>query len=1209
MSIRNAASCSYIDVNNAVNGGGGFVGQAADGDTVIVPSIGSPATWTTKLAITKNITLLGQTTVDSSTGATNDQTIIIRAFTTQLALITAQTSATAEAAGKKFRLSGFTFRDASTTFSQNGYVAVNGNGHQVRINNNNFDLASTPVQAQAIRVGDNVYGVADHNVIRHLRTQTFGFYNGQIGTDFGSGTWSLPTQWGTDQFFFVENNWIENTSSSEVGMTDGNSGAKFVIRFNKIFNCHLHVHGTEGGVRGGRAIEAYGNETTFSIVDTPGTLRSGCLLFYNNNYHGTAMNNPAYSIDEQREEWCFGKATGSQAITGWQGADGSSPWDVNDTEGDGTYVAATPQKPPHLFFSGTAGAGTTGLGVAPGKPIQVVDNGSPGWTTDKWLGYGMLKVDDGYFSKIIGTVSGNTNLATQTEADKQQVNWQSGSAYQIHRVLTALDQGGRGQADFINGGPYHWLNTVTNSRAWPHQALDPIYTWNNRTVSNGPIGASSRYTILPNRDYFNENNTLVSGRQDTGVGFGTSRPTLGKTGNDITGNATNAGRGMPLNPGTAYFDTSVRTTPGSTGTLYVFTGSTPNSNTGAWVKWYEPYDYPHPLTLGDVAVPRIISPSTASFTEGVGGTLQAASTGFTVAPTWSKTTTGGGESFPASGTTFSGGGLLTVGAGSAAGVYTFTIHAINGSEVDTQSFTLTITAAPTRVIALSGSLAFGDVDINITSPAKSLTITNNGNVILTVTDITLPTGFVATQTSFTIAPGASHLVNITFSATTPGTNNGTCTVVSDKTSGTNTLAVTAFCATRVMGLSGSLDFGSITVGQTATRQLTISNTGNRTLSINSIAYPQGFSGDLLSASIAAGANKILNVTFAPLAAQNYSGSVDITSDKTSGTSSTAATGVGTASATKIIQLTGSLDFGTVQTGTTPTKVLRITNSGDTDLAVSGITYPTGFTGSYSGTIVAGGFHDVTVTFSPVAAISYSGTVTVASDATGGINTTTASGTGQVSATAIIVLSGNLAFGNTVVGSTPTRQFVITNSGNSPLTVSSITLPTGFTGSYAGTLAPGGTASVTVTFSPVLFQAYSGNITVTSDATSGTNTIAASGTGIAQSTRVIDVTGDLAFGNVQKNHSVQRLMTITNTGTGTLSVTNITCPTGFSTDITTASIAPGLSQSVQVTFRPTAVQTYGGTITVASNSTSGVNTILCSGGGTNKRQVPFLLIVG
>jgi len=64
--------------------------------------------------------------------------------------------------------------------------------------------------------------------------------------------------------------------------------------------------------------------------------------------------------------------------------------------------------------------------------------------------------------------------------------------------------------------------------------------------------------------------------QQTGVGFGTSRPASGKTGFDITGNATKRRERDAAESWYAYFDTSLKTTPGSTGTLYVFAGSTPN---------------------------------------------------------------------------------------------------------------------------------------------------------------------------------------------------------------------------------------------------------------------------------------------------------------------------------------------------------------------------------------------------------------------------------------------------------------------------------------------------------------------------------------------------------------------------------------------------------------------------------------------------------
>ena len=97
--------------------------------------------------------------------------------------------------------------------------------------------------------------------------------------------------------------------------------------------------------------------------------------------------------------------------------------------------------------------------------------------------------------------------------------------------------------------------------------------------------------------------------------------------------------------------------------------------------------------------------------------------------------------------------------------------------------------------------------------------------------------------------------------------------------------------------------------------------------------------------------------------------------------------------TRVIGLSGDLAFGSVTVDTTATRTLTISNSGNSALAVSGITYPSGFSGAWSGTVAAGGSQNVTVTFAPTAAQSYGGTVTVASDKTSGADTISASGTG------------------------------------------------------------------------------------------------------------------------------------------------------------------------------------------------------------------------
>jgi len=335
-----------------------------------------------------------------------------------------------------------------------------------------------------------------------------------------------------------------------------------------------------------------------------------------------------------------------------------------------------------------------------------------------------------------------------------------------------------------------------------------------------------------------------------------------------------------------------------------------------------------------------------------------------------------------------------------------------------------------------------------------------------------------------------------------GGTGGTCPGISgyallDSFNGTlsalQALANQTPTVTKIISLNGNLAFANVTVGSSAQSTLTINNTGNTTMTVSSISYPSGFSG-AWSGTIAAGGSQPVSVTFSPTSATTYGGTVTVNSDATSGANTIAASGTGTLTPTKIISLTGNLAFGNVTVGSLPQSTMTINNTGNATLTVSSISYPSGFSGAWSGTIAAGGSQPVSVTFSPTSATTYGGTVTVNSDATSGGNTIAASGTGTVEVENIISLTGNLAFGSVTVGSSPQRTFTINNTGAAPLTVSSISYPSAFSGNWSGTIAAGNSQTVIVTFSPTSAISYGGTVTVNSDATSGANTIVASGTG-------------------------------------------------------------------------------------------------------------------
>ena len=103
----------------------------------------------------------------------------------------------------------------------------------------------------------------------------------------------------------------------------------------------------------------------------------------------------------------------------------------------------------------------------------------------------------------------------------------------------------------------------------------------------------------------------------------------------------------------------------------------------------------------------------------------------------------------------------------------------------------------------------------------------------------------------------------------------------------------------------------------------------------------------------------------------------------------------------------------------------------------------------------------------------------------------------------INVSGPLNFGDVMAGTSAQLNLTIFSTGQSNLTVSSLSCPAGFSGNWSGTIAPGGTHNVTITFSPTTMATYSGTITVNSDAipSTGSNTVAVSGTGTSSAPQI------------------------------------------------------------------------------------------------------------
>ena len=126
---------------------------------------------------------------------------------------------------------------------------------------------------------------------------------------------------------------------------------------------------------------------------------------------------------------------------------------------------------------------------------------------------------------------------------------------------------------------------------------------------------------------------------------------------------------------------------------------------------------------------------------------------------------------------------------------------------------MTGTGTGTTIGISTGSLGFGNVVI-LASRALSLTVTNTGGADLVVSSITSDDGqFVPDVTTFTIVPGSSQDVIVTFTPATPGSRSGTLTITHNATGSPSTVSM---AGDGVVGTTPlSLAFGTVALADTA----------------------------------------------------------------------------------------------------------------------------------------------------------------------------------------------------------------------------------------------------------------------------------------------------------------------------------------------------------------------------------------------------------
>jgi Domain of unknown function DUF11/Putative binding domain, N-terminal len=591
-----------------------------------------------------------------------------------------------------------------------------------------------------------------------------------------------------------------------------------------------------------------------------------------------------------------------------------------------------------------------------------------------------------------------------------------------------------------------------------------------------------------------------------------------------------------------------------------------------------------------------------------------------------------------------------------------TVYYAVAQNTSPQPRTLTITAGcETFTVNQDGAAATNNPVPAVTSLMPSSATAGSGQFTLTVNGSNFVSGatvsFNGTAETTTFVSASQLTASIPASAI--ATAGNVPVLVTNPTPGggpSNTLTFSIVSATSTATLTG-ITFGNQTEGVTSaamTATLTNTSTSN-SLSITGITITGTNAADFkvttgsgaCGTTLAANTSCPIYITFTPGTTAAESATLNVADNATGSPQTAALTGTGVA-AVPTATLTG-ISFGNqtegvasaamtaTLTNTSSTASLSITSITSTGANAADFTITTG-SGACSATtaVAAGKTCLIYVTFKPSTAAAESATLSVADNATGSPQTAALTGTG-VAAVPTATLTG-ISFGSITDGTTSAAMTAtLTNtSSTASLSITSITSTganaadfTITTGSGAcsttTSVAAGKTCLIYVTFKPSTAAAESATLSVADNATGSPQTATLAGTGTAPPAPAVTLSPtSVAFGNQEVNTtSAAQTVTVTNSGTATLSISSIYLNEPSEDDVAKAraaakahpaqltiqssadfaatttcgsTLAAGANCTISVTFDPSTTGSLPGTLGLQDNASSSPQTVSLSGTG-------------
>jgi hypothetical protein len=299
----------------------------------------------------------------------------------------------------------------------------------------------------------------------------------------------------------------------------------------------------------------------------------------------------------------------------------------------------------------------------------------------------------------------------------------------------------------------------------------------------------------------------------------------------------------------------------------------------------------------------------------------------------------------------------------------------------------------------------------------------------------------------------------------------------------------------------------------------------------------------------------------------------------------------------------SVNFGTVNVGSSAQQSIKITNSGQNFFAIRSVSV----SGSYFAItgiatplpMRAGASFSFTAKFTPSATGFQTGKVAIVTSS-GETVDVTLSGNTPTNTVSVVPISGS--FGNVPVGSTNSQTFTVANHGSTTVSVLSKSISgTGLSisGLASGLqIGSGQSSTFNVAFKPAQTGAITGSASIdfsASDKTIGL-TVPVSGNGVASTSALEASPSALSFGDVTVGKSSSLALKVTNAGNSSVTITrSAVAGSGFSVSgLSALTLQPGQSDSVPVVFAPASTGSVSGNISISTISATA--SVALSGSG-------------